>query len=76
MKELFISIGYLLLALVEGLVYLVFWLFIGLPIRLWEKWNYEAQTLRYSGGGWGHSMAQAGKKRPDRPNKPDRPDKP
>ena len=73
MKELFISIGYLLLALGEGFLYLVFWLFIGLPIRLWEKWSYEAQTLRYSGGGWGRSMAQAGKNRLDRPDKPDKP---
>ena len=61
MKESFINIGYLLLALVEGFLYLAFWLFIGLPIRLWEMWSYEAQTLRYSGGGWGRSMAQAGK---------------
>ena len=70
MKELFISIGYLLLALGEGFLYLVFWLFIGLPIRLWEKWSYEAQTLRYSGGGWGHSMARRGKNRQDRSDKP------
>lgn len=70
MKESFVNIGYLLLALLMGLGYALFWLFIGLPVRLWEKWSYEAQTLRYSGGGWGHSMAQAGKNRLDKPDRP------
>ena len=75
MKELFITIGYYLLAVLEGILYLVFWLFIGLPVRLWENWSYEAQTLRYPGGGWGRSMkegalARAEKNRPGRPDKP------
>ena len=75
MKELFIYIWYLLLALIVGFLSLLFWLFIGLPYRLWEKLSYEAQCLRYPGGGWGRSMkvgalARAEKNRPDRPDKP------
>ncbi|MBQ9336112.1 MAG: hypothetical protein IJS14_02290 [Lentisphaeria bacterium] len=70
MKDLFIHIGYLLLALLEGVLYLVFWLFIGLPVLLWEKRSYEAQTLRYSGGGWGRSMKEGARTGRNRPNKP------
>lgn len=74
MKELFITIGYFLMALLEGILYLVFWLFIGLPVRLWEKWRYAAQCLRYPpppGGMYGN-MARAYKNRPDKSNKQDR----
>ena len=59
MKQFFIISGYFLLALallgLEGL----FWIVIGLPYRLWEKLSYEAQCLRYPGGGWGHSMKES-----------------
>lgn len=58
MKECFLTIGYLLLALVLLALEALFWLVIGLPYRLWEKLGYEAQCLRYPGGGWGHSMKE------------------
>ena len=68
MKDLFLSIGYFLLVpfllLLEGLL----WLFIGIPLRLCEKWRYTAQCLRYPpppGGMYGN-MARAYKNRPDR----------
>ena len=74
MKEWITRIGYFLLApfllLLEGAL----WLFIGIPLRLWEKWRYTAQCLRYpppSGGMYGN-MAKAYKNRPDRPDTPDR----
>ena len=42
MKELFITIGYYLLALLEGILYLLFQALVGGPLRLWEKWSYAA----------------------------------
>ena len=71
-KECFLTIGSFLLALALLVLEALFWLVFGLPYRLWKKWNYEAQCLRYPGGGWGHNMAQTGKDRQDRPDKPDR----
>lgn len=58
MKECFLTIGSFLLALVLLALEALFWLVIGLPYRLWEKLSYEAQCLRYPGGGWGHSMKE------------------
>ena len=71
MKELFITIGYYLLALLEGILYLLFWALVGGPFRLWEKWRYTAQCLRCPPprGGMFGNMVQAYKKRPDKPNK-------
>ena len=75
MKELFITIGYYLLALLEGILYLLFWALVGGPLWLWEKWRYAAQCLRYPGGGWGRSMKEGALARAEK-NKPDKPDKP
>ncbi len=47
MKEICCSIGYLLLALVVMLFKAMFYLFVGIPILLWEKWCYTARCLRY-----------------------------
>ena len=75
MKEWITRIGYFLLApfllLLEG----VLWLFIGIPLRLWEKWRYTAQCLRYPpppGGMYGN-MARAYKEKnhADRSQGPD-----
>ena len=68
MKELFITIGYFLMALLVGILCLLFWALVGGPFRLWEKWSYAAQCLRYPpppGGMWGN-MARAYKNRPDK----------
>ena len=37
MKELLITVGYFLLALLEGILYLLFQALVGGPLRLWEK---------------------------------------
>ena len=63
MKDLFIDIGYLLLALVLLGLEAFFRIVIGLPYLLWKKVNYEAQCLRHSGGGWGHSMKEGARER-------------
>ena len=66
MKELFITIGYYLLAVLEGILYLLMWLFVGVPLRLWEKWRYAAQCLRFPpprGGMYGN-MAREYKNKP------------
>ena len=71
MKALFITIGYYLLAVLEGVLYFFMWLFVGAPLRLWEKWRYAAQCLRCPpprGGMYGE-MARIYK---IRLNKPDR----
>lgn len=75
MKEIFATAKYYLLALIvlplEGIFYLLLWIFIGVPLRLWEKWSYTAQCLRYPpppGGMYGN-MARAYKNRPDKSNK-------
>ena len=73
MKDLFVHIGYSLLALVILLLEMLLWTFFGLPYLLWKKLSYEAQCLLYPGGGWGHSMEQIGKNRQDRPDKQDKP---
>ena len=72
MKEIFTTIGYYLLALIvlplEGIFYLLLWIFIGVPLRLWEKWSYAAQCLRYPpppGGMWGN-MAREHRNRPNK----------
>lgn len=77
MKELFITIGYYLLALIvlplKGMLYLLMFLIFA-PLWLWEKWRYSAQCLRYPpppGGMYGN-MARAYKNRPDKSNKQDR----
>lgn len=77
MKEIFTTIGYYLLALVLLGLEALCWLVLGLPLWLWEKLSYEAQCLRYPGGGWGRSMkvgalARAEKNRPDKQDRPDR----
>ena len=58
MKECFLTIGSFLLALVMLVLEALFWIVFGLPYRLWKKLSYEAQCLRYPGGGWGHSMKE------------------
>jgi len=63
MKECFLTIGSFLLALALQVLEALFWLVFGLPYRLWEKWNYEAQCLRYPGGGWGRSMKEGARAR-------------
>ena len=73
MKECFVMIGYFLLALAMLALEAFCRVVIGLPYLLWEKLRYEAQCLRYPGGGWGHSMAQIGKNRQDKQDKPDKP---
>lgn len=74
MKEIFTTIGHYLLALALLGLEALCWIVIGLPYRLWEKWNYEAQCLRYPpprGGMWGN-MAREYKNRPDKQDRPDR----
>ena len=74
MKEWITNVGYWFLALIVFLLEAILWICCGLPYRLWEKWNNEAQCLRYPGGGWGHSMkegawARAEKNRQDKPDR-------
>ena len=51
MKNFFTDAGYILLAMLYlpliGLLYLVLWLFVNLPLQLREKLRYTAQCLRY-----------------------------
>ena len=61
MKEFFITVGYLLLALLwlplKGFLYLLLWFFYGLPLVFWKKLSYTAQCLRYGtpqGGMYGN----------------------
>lgn len=63
MKECFLTLGSFLAALTLLVLEALFWLVFGLPYRLWKKWNYEAQCLRYPGGGWGHSMKESARAR-------------
>lgn len=63
MKEIFTTIGYYLLALVLLGLEALYWLVFGFPYRLWEKLSYEAQCLRYPGGGWGRSMKEGARAR-------------
>ena len=59
MKELLITVGYFLLAVLEGILYLLFLALVGGPLRLWEKWRYTAQCLRYPpppGGMYGNML--------------------
>ena len=74
MKELLITVGYYLLALLEGILYLLFLALVGGPLRLWKKWRYTAQCLRYPPprGGMFGNMAREYKNRPNKPDKPDR----
>lgn len=74
MKELLITVGYFLLAQLEGILYLLFLALVGGPLRLWEKWRYTAQCLRYPPprGGMFGNMAREYKNRPNKPDKPDR----
>ena len=62
MKELFITIGYYLLALIvlplKGMLYLLMFLIFA-PLWFWEKWRYSAQCLRYPpppGGMYGNML--------------------
>ena len=68
MKEFFISIWYYLLAVLEGILYLLFCALVGGPLRLWEKWRYAAQCLRCPpprGGMYGN-MAREYKNKPNK----------
>ena len=68
MKELFIRIGYYLLALLElplkGIVLLLVCVFYFVPLWLWDQWSYAAQCLRYPPppGGMGGVMSRACRK--------------
>ncbi|MBQ7693990.1 MAG: hypothetical protein IJT50_02595 [Lentisphaeria bacterium] len=74
MKEWITNVGYWLLALIMLLLEALFWGVIGLPYRLWAKLSYEAQCLRYPGGGWGHSMKEGTRARAEK-NRQDKPDR-
>ena len=74
MKECFVTIGYFLLALAMLALEAFCRVVIGLPYLLWEKLRYEAQCLRYPGGGWGHSMKEGARARAEK-NRPDKPDR-
>ena len=66
MKGFFCGTGYFLLALVVLLFEAAFYVFIGLPVRLWEKWSYTAQCLRYPpppGGMFGQMARHYGNRR-------------
>ena len=57
---------YYLLALLEGILYLLFWALVGVPLRLWEKWSYSAQCLRWpppSGGMYGNMAREYPRRR-------------
>ena len=74
MKEWITNIGYWLLVLIMLPLEALFWVVIGLPYRLWAKLSYEAQCLRYPGGGWGHSMKEGTRARTEK-NRQDKPDR-
>lgn len=74
MKECFLTIGSFLLALALLVLEALLWVCCGLPYLLWKKLSYEAQCLRWSGGGWSHSMKEGARARveKDGQEKPDR----